>query len=1083
MNYRVTRKRTAKAKDHPLRIEALEERLALSAASLGDAVGDATFVLYDGEACGTATVGYSRDIATVEDDGSSVAADVPLYETVSVSGELEWTSSGVSAYSSGTVSILASGWDSDGETPLLVVNATTASRVLIFKGYDFELVSSIHYTELGTMAGCTNSNYYHPSAAIVFNGLVVLACAWDQYDGEGYQTMGSAFIYTQDYGATLDFVSMVDGSTDVPAIADGGADGCTRGREWAFMNPFPVSDINDTNDVWFPWADYIQKSNNPKGGQIGLFRATRADESSPWIVQPNRVIFEQWIEEDSGGLHAHTAAVTTGGLISHWGDVGYRNSTMFHEFDLENYQTAPVVTSTVFGGYDATASEHLTAPQPVAAAPAAGQGEHLASGDLTRETVLHFSSLETSDDKLEIDAPLVLPLRERGGNLMKGLDEIHLHWLQGSGYVTGGASAAYWNYSPDGENWVSVRPPTGVGGRLWLFGDRIISVDSSRIFWTASQPEVVEVEALEIESGGTNLLPSTIQFAANPQSGVVVRELVYVEGEWRYSDTNECYDCELAVPPGEGPYYEITVNSTSKNLGQYWLQSEAESYSLAAGYHADLYIANVGKQSSEVIVGLVGANTVGRYNGIAQQIAETGDWVSYSGLTQSTSATTQRIALSLSLRYASPGTRFVVAPTYFGEGGVSQYPIASGETGSDVTAWVDFEALSPTWGVGIAFQWPNSAPLRNAPAMGVATLEGANGDSVTITATHSPLGTVDWTATLFKNGIEVASVVTSSDVLRSEIVQLFVAQSTEGLTLTVRSGTKVIAQQTAPLDEEIALDKVTRLTWGSSDGKSASINPILAVIESDQSIDAATARGWVGAGVYEMLTYFAEPMAGDFNSDGVVDLADFTLWRNTLGSEGIGLAADGNKNGVVDVADYVLWKENFGNRDKTLAEVLATPLEYDHGSVAEALAGMFGGDDSATVGESEQASSGDTQGVAAGEDVASGDASGSASEGAAAGRVAAATFTAPAVTGRGHHSPASRSAAATQGSSPLATALADIASQDRSLPAVKKSTEEIFARSQQIVQPNSSDLSDGASTSGTFDFAHWSGSVRRGLDL
>jgi T5SS/PEP-CTERM-associated repeat protein len=51
---------------------------------------------------------------------------------------------------------------------------------------------------------------------------------------------------------------------------------------------------------------------------------------------------------------------------------------------------------------------------------------------------------------------------------------------------------------------------------------------------------------------------------------------------------------------------------------------------------------------------------------------------------------------------------------------------------------------------------------------------------------------------------------------------------------------------------------------------------------------------------------------GDYNHNGVVDAADYTVWRDSLGKTGIGLAADGDNNHVVDVADYNIWKSNFG---------------------------------------------------------------------------------------------------------------------------------------------------------------------------
>ena len=61
-------------------------------------------------------------------------------------------------------------------------------------------------------------------------------------------------------------------------------------------------------------------------------------------------------------------------------------------------------------------------------------------------------------------------------------------------------------------------------------------------------------------------------------------------------------------------------------------------------------------------------------------------------------------------------------------------------------------------------------------------------------------------------------------------------------------------------------------------------------------------------------------MAGDFNDDGIVDAADYTVWRNSLGTtfdlNGNGNEA-GSSAGVVDADDYQLWKANFGNAAQT----------------------------------------------------------------------------------------------------------------------------------------------------------------------
>ena len=52
-------------------------------------------------------------------------------------------------------------------------------------------------------------------------------------------------------------------------------------------------------------------------------------------------------------------------------------------------------------------------------------------------------------------------------------------------------------------------------------------------------------------------------------------------------------------------------------------------------------------------------------------------------------------------------------------------------------------------------------------------------------------------------------------------------------------------------------------------------------------------------------------LQGDYNGDGEVNAADYTLWRDTQGST-TDLAADGNFDGVVDGLDYQLWRDRFG---------------------------------------------------------------------------------------------------------------------------------------------------------------------------
>jgi hypothetical protein len=63
------------------------------------------------------------------------------------------------------------------------------------------------------------------------------------------------------------------------------------------------------------------------------------------------------------------------------------------------------------------------------------------------------------------------------------------------------------------------------------------------------------------------------------------------------------------------------------------------------------------------------------------------------------------------------------------------------------------------------------------------------------------------------------------------------------------------------------------------------------------------------------LSVIPLPFTGDYNQNGVADAADYTVWRDTLGSR-TDLRANGTDEGasfgVVDLADYQIWKSHFG---------------------------------------------------------------------------------------------------------------------------------------------------------------------------
>ncbi|QDV78177.1 PEP-CTERM sorting domain-containing protein [Botrimarina mediterranea] len=81
-------------------------------------------------------------------------------------------------------------------------------------------------------------------------------------------------------------------------------------------------------------------------------------------------------------------------------------------------------------------------------------------------------------------------------------------------------------------------------------------------------------------------------------------------------------------------------------------------------------------------------------------------------------------------------------------------------------------------------------------------------------------------------------------------------------------------------------------------------------------------NGFYGGAIFDnikvsLVDAAAEPLVGDFNGDGAVDAADYTVWRDTLNtSVTAGTGADANENGIIDGpgagSDYEFWATNYG---------------------------------------------------------------------------------------------------------------------------------------------------------------------------
>ncbi len=79
-------------------------------------------------------------------------------------------------------------------------------------------------------------------------------------------------------------------------------------------------------------------------------------------------------------------------------------------------------------------------------------------------------------------------------------------------------------------------------------------------------------------------------------------------------------------------------------------------------------------------------------------------------------------------------------------------------------------------------------------------------------------------------------------------------------------------------------------------------------------------NGWI----YLATNTLPIPTSADYNSNGLVDAADYTIWRDTLGST-TDLRADGDTTmgsfGVIDQADLAFWQARFGQTAPASAAV------------------------------------------------------------------------------------------------------------------------------------------------------------------
>ena len=139
-------------------------------------------------------------------------------------------------------------------------------------------------------------------------------------------------------------------------------------------------------------------------------------------------------------------------------------------------------------------------------------------------------------------------------------------------------------------------------------------------------------------------------------------------------------------------------------------------------------------------------------------------------------------------------------------------------------------------------------------------------------------------------------------------LDIFDPQTLDLLTVTgslVADGTLEITLDASAPTPSLG-DTFDILDFGSASGAFAALNlPGLASGLTWNTSDLLT------TGILEVVS--TGGLIGDYNEDGIVDAADYTVWRDKLGDDGSTLAnRDPGNSGVISEDDYASWKSNFG---------------------------------------------------------------------------------------------------------------------------------------------------------------------------
>ncbi|MDZ4656719.1 MAG: hypothetical protein SH868_03975 [Bythopirellula sp.] len=907
----------------------MEARYAFSGGS-ALTLDDWQSAIFDNGVTGTLPFLFTRNAQTVDPQGTVVPPGIPRFGDETLLSEINsWSE----AYADvGLSEILGTGWDHDGQTPLAILWDRTTLRMQFLRGEDFTLANTLNLnTGSGDLLKGTVAGYrYIAQHAVIHEGLVVVMCQRERRSGNTWITEGVSFAYTQDLGQTFARVDQVGGGFDVPAIAGGVTDGMQRARSWSFANAFPEQSTGDMLGAWFPWADYLQQSGSPQGGQIGVFRARRAAIGEEWVVEANKLVYETWRLDDSGGYHAHTAGMFVDGMASFWGDVSYRNQMVRHvAADLENYTTTTWTHQEAFhGGWSpSNAQVHLLGNQAVAAAPGQEFGEILVAGDEQAESIMKVERPEELGDKALISNLRGSFSGVTSGSGYAGRLSIWLQHLRGVGYISKEYESQADNidalhFSVNGEDWGSL---LNLGNsEPYLYGNQVIVLNTGKLY-SLELPRKSETSAqapLLLNPGGFNLATVDWTQTSAPAPGNALRRVSYVGGQYVYADNSQPLDVQpTGAPPVVNgmPMWEVTSDGSSRAQGEWDITGTASMGNQLHWLSAWHYSLDGNGISPQVRIGsVIGSEKESVWYANKHWVPTLDYAVPSPGNANSGD---QKIRLFTGNDPAP--RRWLMALEGMTQSVAPTYPLAPDTMGANELAQVILPTTTTFWSTALTFGLSEvSAFSSYFDAVGVgivhtiASVFKSTQEHIDITFTKTTAVAGVLSIDVYSSGLLLDKMSFKSIYWdREDQIRLVISNSPEELGVTMlvtRNGYGLDSKSLVSTGAEfvptaIYLSNATRTQVTPLEWYAIQFN-------TTEALTTAEREELVVSDYMFQALDIPPPPTADFDNDADIDGQDFLIWQRGYGSSAALTTefGDANVDGIVDGLDLILWQAGYG---------------------------------------------------------------------------------------------------------------------------------------------------------------------------